>query len=74
MKNELLESSKKMPVNERFLRRELEIMAKVFRGAADGRGSSGPKRRRWCLQKEIAASAIRRGRAKYHVGFALMTA
>jgi len=39
-------------------------MVKIFRGAANGRGSSGPKRRRWCLQKEIAASAIRRGRRK----------
>jgi len=41
-----------------------EITATIFRGAADGRGSSGSRRRRWCLQKEIAASAIRRGRRK----------
>ncbi len=40
------------------------ITAIIFRGAANGRGSSAPRRRRWCLQKEIAASAIRRGRRK----------
>ena len=34
------------------------------RGGAGGRGSNGPRRRRWCRQKEIAASAIQRGRRK----------
>ena len=36
----------------------------IFRGAADGRGSSAPRPRRWCLQTEISASVIRRGRRK----------
>jgi hypothetical protein len=40
------------------------ITAKVFRGAADGRDSNGSRRRHWCLQKQIAASVIRRGRRK----------
>jgi len=38
--------------------------AAIFRGAADGRDSSGPKPRHWCLQKEISVSAIRRGHRK----------
>jgi hypothetical protein len=33
------------------------ITAKASRDAADGRDSSGSRRRRWCLQKEIVASA-----------------
>src|ERR1035437_2542373 len=36
----------------------------IFRRAANGRGSSAPKPRRWCLQTEIAASAIRRDSRK----------
>ena len=36
----------------------------VFRGGAGGRGSSGAGLRRWCLQTEISASVIRRGRRK----------
>ena len=31
---------------------------------ADGRGSSGPKQPRRCLEKEISTSAILRGRRK----------
>jgi len=42
----------------------VDFTATIFRGGADGHGSSGPRRRRWCLQTEIAASAIRRGRRK----------
>jgi len=38
--------------------------ATIFRGAANGRGSSAPRPRRGCLQTEIAASAIPRGRRK----------
>ena len=38
--------------------------AAISRGVADGRGSSAPRPRRWCLQTEISASAIRRGRRK----------
>ena len=41
-----------------------EFTALVFRGAADGRGSSAPRPRSGCRQTEIAASAIRRGRRK----------
>ena len=40
------------------------ITVTVFRGAADGRGSSAPMPRRWSLRIEISASAIRRGRCK----------
>ena len=40
------------------------ITATIFRGAVDGRDSSGPRRRRWYLQKEILALAIRRARRK----------
>src|SRR5208283_2862735 len=29
------------------------LTATIFRDGANGRGSSGPGRRRWCLQKEI---------------------
>ena len=36
----------------------------AVRGGAGGRGSNGSRRRRWCRQKEIAASAIQRGRRK----------
>src|SRR5487761_2462617 len=43
--------------------------ATIFRGAADGwwpsaRTSSAPRPRRGCLQTEIAAAAIRRGRCQ----------
>jgi hypothetical protein len=41
-----------------------DFTATIFRGVADGRGSSAPMPRRWCLQIEISASAIRRGRRK----------
>ena len=41
-----------------------DFTATIFRGAADGRGSSAPRPRRWCLQTETSASAIRRGRRK----------
>lgn len=41
-----------------------DIRATTFRGAANGRGSSAPRLRRWCLQIKTAASAIRRGRRK----------
>ena len=37
---------------------------RAFRDAAGGRGSSGLTPRHWCLQKEISASAIQRGRRK----------
>ena len=45
-------------------RRGKNLKARVFRDAANGRGSSGSRRCRWCLQKEISMSAIRRGRRK----------
>ena len=40
------------------------IKARAVRGGVGGRGSSGSRRRRWCRQKEIATSAIQRGRRK----------
>ena len=44
--------------------RRFGLRVTIFRGAADGRGSSDSTLRRWCLQKEISASAIPRGRRK----------
>ena len=41
-----------------------QIKGPAVRGGAGGRDSSGSRRRRWCRQKEIAKSAIRRGRRK----------
>ncbi len=45
-------------------RRSATFTGPAARGGAGGRGSSGSRRRRWCRQKEIAASAIQRGRRK----------
>lgn len=52
--------STKMP----RLRRLTKFTATIFRGAAHGRDSSATRPRRWCLQTENSASAIRRGRRK----------
>jgi len=41
-----------------------QITATIFHDAAGGRDSSGPRPRRWCLQKEISASAIQRDHRK----------
>ena len=41
-----------------------QITGPAVRGGAGGHGSSGSRRRRWCRQKEIAASAIQRDRRK----------
>src|ERR1035437_9895622 len=42
----------------------LAVMASISRDEVDDRDSNGSTLHRWCLQKEIAASAIRRGRRK----------
>jgi hypothetical protein len=41
-----------------------KITEPAARGGVGGRSSSGSRRRRWCRQKEMAASAIQRGRRK----------
>jgi len=41
-----------------------QITGPAGRGGVGDRDSNGSRRRRWCRQKEIAASAIQRGRRK----------
>ena len=41
-----------------------KITGPAVHGGAGGRGSRHSRRRRWCRQKEIAASAIQRDRRK----------
>jgi hypothetical protein len=43
---------------------EKPSIAATVRVEVGGRGSSGSRRRRWCLRKEISTSAIQRGRRK----------